>query len=143
MTRKVSWVLFAIIVFILPDLIFSPQLNQDGVISGIAYAESGHLIERKRIKVISVSGAMGYMQIMPVTKIHMKCKNLFDKKENLRCAKKYLRWLRISFCKTGLFCLVMSYRHGYAGYRKRLKKDKLDMKYWVKFLKKWRKHEKI
>ena len=125
-------ILMSIISVLFISELSAPQ-GQEKIVMAIAYAETGHLPEPKRHKAVSVSGAIGKMQVMPITGKHMKCGNLFNPDENLRCAKKYLRWLRRNYCHSDLFCLVMSYRHGPSGFIKKMKTNKIDKKYWWRF----------
>ena len=103
-----------------------------GLLKGIAYGETGHLKEKKRIKAISSSGALGYMQILPSTAGDACPKaKLFHKEDNIYCATKYLSWIAKHYCKTkDPYCLTMSYRHGPNAFKKGIKK--IDWKYWNK-----------
>ena len=100
-------------------------------LKGIAYADTGHLKEEKRIKAASKSGALGYMQISPATaKDICPDASLHNKRENILCSAAYLQWIRKHYWKDkGNFCLAMSYRHGPSGYKRRAQ---LDWKYWRK-----------
>lgn len=101
------------------------------LLKGIAYAETGHLKEHKRITAVSSSGALGYMQIMPSTAGDI-CPgyDLYNKKQNILCSVSYLRWIRKHYCKDkDNFCLVMSYRHGPSAFKKGVR---LDWRYWRK-----------
>ena len=101
------------------------------LLKGIAYAETGHLKEHKRITAVSSSGALGYMQIMPSTAGDI-CPgyNLYNKKQNILCSVSYLHWIQKHYCKDkDNFCLVMSYRHGPSAFKKGVR---LDWRYWQK-----------
>ena len=110
------------------------DLIKEYLIHSIAYGETGHLSSHKRDYAVSSIGALGYMQIAPIAKVH-KCKNyeLTNRTQNIRCALKYIDWIFENYCtsnsevyrkyyKGTLFtCIVQSYRWGptgFLGYKK-------------------------
>ena len=117
--------------FLLTGAIHAPIIPNDIILNRIAKAETGHLPERKRVVAISRTGAIGYMQILPST-AREACPNLnlWNKKDNIRCALNYVLWLQRHYCGRDMFCTIMSYRHGHYGYLRRLKSGRLDIRYW-------------
>ena len=84
------------------------------LVRGIAYAETGAWRGRKiRARIRSRSGAIGIMQIMPMTGRH-HCPG-FDLKvpeQNIRCGALYIAWLRANYCQSSDYCVAASYLNG-------------------------------
>ncbi len=105
----------------------------DGLLRGIAYAETGHLQNKplKRTTAISSAGAVGLMQIKPSTAGDVCPKiNLYNPSDSVICAALYLKWIEKRYCHhKDSFCLAMSYRHGPTGFRRGANRD---YRYWGK-----------
>ena len=68
---------------------YSKQYNIDSdLVRAIIYAESSG-----NPNSVSSAGAMGLMQIMPITAIHLGLSDTFDPEQNIRAGVKYIAWL--------------------------------------------------
>jgi soluble lytic murein transglycosylase-like protein len=103
------------------------------LLRGIAYAETGAWSGRSIRKTIrSKSGAIGIMQLMPLTGRHY-CKglDLENPRDNIECGAIYIKWLQRHYCGYNDYCVAASYLNGPNAVR-RGRISRITYKYWRK-----------